>query len=111
FSTVVTETIPLTIMRRVSDTVLIALLALSCVFDTVAQTVVVPSAGLSEPGLATPRFENLLQWGPVTLHPHVSYGVTYGTDVPTGSGDRRDTFIHTLSPGMLFTLKDHWTLD
>ncbi len=98
-------------VRRVSDGVLIALLALSCVFDTAAQTVVVPSAGPSEKGLATPTLENLLQWGPVTLHPHVSYRVTYGTDVPTGSGDRRDTFIHTLSPGMLFTLKDHWTLD
>jgi len=41
----------------------------------------------------------------------VSYRVTYGTDISASPGDRRDTFIHTFSPGMLFTLKDHWILD
>ncbi len=54
---------------------------------------------------------NPLQWGPVTLHPHVSYSFTYGTGVQSGPGQQHDTIDQTLAPGVLFVYGKHWTLD
>jgi hypothetical protein len=55
---------------------------------------------------------NPLQWGPITLHPHISYqftdslGVRSSTNAPPS-----DTIVQSLSPGVLFVLTRHWTLD
>jgi hypothetical protein len=55
---------------------------------------------------------NPLQWGPVTLHPHVNYQFTYGTGVQsTTNQPASDTIIQSLSPGVLFVYGRHWTLD
>jgi hypothetical protein len=54
---------------------------------------------------------NLFQWGPVSLHPHLSYDVSYGNGLQSSQGDRSSTLINTLSPGISFALKSHWFLD
>jgi hypothetical protein len=54
---------------------------------------------------------HLLQWGPVTLRPHVSYQFAYGTGILSGNNKANDTIIQSLAPGMLFVLGPHWTLD
>ena len=52
-----------------------------------------------------------LQWGPVTLRPHVSYQFTYGTGIQSSPGQQHDTVDQSLAPGVLFVLGAHWTLD
>lgn len=55
---------------------------------------------------------NPLQWGPVTLHPHVSYQFTYSTGVQSNTNQpAADTIVQSLSPGVLFVYGRHWTLD
>jgi hypothetical protein len=52
-----------------------------------------------------------LQWGPVTLRPHVFYQFAYGTGILTGGNQPNDTIIQSLAPGILFVLSPRWTLD
>jgi len=53
-----------------------------------------------------------LQWGPVTLRPHANYQFTYGTGVRFSTNQPpADTIVQTFSPGILFELGEHWTLD
>jgi hypothetical protein len=54
---------------------------------------------------------HLLQWGPVTLRPHIYYQFAYGTGILSGNNQANDTIIQDLAPGMLFLLGTHWTLD
>src|ERR1035438_7341602 len=54
---------------------------------------------------------NPLQWGPVALHPHVSYTFTYGTGIQSSPGNPNNTIEQTLAPGLLFVYGPHWTLD
>jgi len=59
------------------------------------------------------------KWGPVTVRPHVYYQFTYGEGIPAGATNTGtstnlvlvDTTIHEFSPGVLFVLGRHWTLD
>jgi hypothetical protein len=52
-----------------------------------------------------------LQWGPVSLRPHVFYQFTYGTDIQSSTNQHNDTVIQSLAPGVLFVLSPRWTLD
>jgi hypothetical protein len=52
-----------------------------------------------------------LQWGPVTLRPHVFYQFTYGTGVQSSPGQQHDTVVQSLAPGVLFVLSPRWALD
>jgi hypothetical protein len=52
-----------------------------------------------------------LQWGPVTLRPHVFYQFAYATGLLSSGNKPNDTFIQSLAPGMLFVLTPRWTLD
>jgi Putative beta-barrel porin 2 len=52
-----------------------------------------------------------LQWGPVTLRPHVFYQFTYGTDILSSTNQHNDTVIQSFAPGVLFVLSPRWTLD
>ena len=55
---------------------------------------------------------NPLQWGPVTLRPHVSYSFTDSLGVRSSTNSPpEDTIVQSLSPGVLFVLTRHWTLD
>jgi len=53
----------------------------------------------------------LLQWGPVALHPHVDYQFLYGNGIQSSPGQQQNTIVQQVSPGVLFNLGDHWTLD
>ena len=52
-----------------------------------------------------------LQWGPVTLHPHLDYQFLYGNGIESSPGQQQGTIVQKVSPGVLFNLGDHWTLD
>ena len=52
-----------------------------------------------------------LQWGPVTLHPHLDYQLSYGNGVQAAPGQPHNTLVNQVSPGILFNFGDHWTLD
>ena len=52
-----------------------------------------------------------LQWGPVTFHPHLDYQFSYGNGIQSSAGQQQNSIVQTVSPGILFNLGDHWTLD
>ena len=52
-----------------------------------------------------------LQWGPFSVHPHVDYQFSYGNGIQSSPGQQQNTIVQQLSPGVLFNLGDHWTLD
>ncbi|MBU6410775.1 MAG: outer membrane beta-barrel protein, partial [Verrucomicrobia bacterium] len=52
-----------------------------------------------------------LQWGPVTLRPHVLYRFVYGNGFESSPGNQQNTVLQQVSPGMLFELGSHLTLD
>jgi hypothetical protein len=54
---------------------------------------------------------HLLRWGSVTLHPHLSYGLTYGSGVQSQPGRSQDTVIQSVSPGINFDVGKNWKLD
>ncbi len=51
------------------------------------------------------------QWGPVTARPHLLYSLVYATGLQSSTNHPQDTFIHEISPGILFDLGKHWSLD
>jgi len=62
-------------------------------------------------GFLSALMGNPFQWGPVTLRPHVSYQFLYGNGIQSSVNQQQATVIQTFSPGLLFVLGDHWTLD
>jgi hypothetical protein len=74
-------------------------------------------AGTSQLSVAAPASpqdflaSTLLQWGPVNLHPHLAYDVSYGNNLQPSQGQRANTLINTVSPGLLASLGDRWSLD
>lgn len=65
----------------------------------------------ADKGGGFPPASHLFSAGPVTLRPHMDYQVTYGTGIQSTPGQQHNTFIHQLSPGMLFAIGTHWALD
>jgi hypothetical protein len=53
----------------------------------------------------------LLQWGPVTVRPHVNYQFLSGGGIQSAPGQSHDTIVQSVSPGVLFEISPHWTLD
>jgi hypothetical protein len=51
------------------------------------------------------------QWGPLTLHPHVLYHFLYGNGIESSPGQQQNSIVQTVSPGILFNLGSHWSLD
>lgn len=69
-------------------------------------------ADTSAPPAASPSQGPLpLQWGPVQFHPHLLYRFSYGDGIGSSPGRDSTTAIQELSPGLLFQLGSHWTLD
>jgi hypothetical protein len=78
----------------------------------------VPLAGTSQLGAginlgsgAMLAGEDLLRWGPLKLHPHLTYRVSYATDLQPASGELTDTMINEFSPGLAINIGENWTLD
>src|SRR5436190_17387765 len=54
---------------------------------------------------------NLLQWGPVTLHPHFFYSLSHADGLLAAPGDPESTLINQFSAGLTFVIGTHWNLD
>lgn len=62
------------------------------------------------PGIVTTG-PSPLRLGRLQMFPHVSYQLSYGNSLQSGPGQRTDTFVHELAPGMQLQWGDHWSLD
>jgi hypothetical protein len=49
--------------------------------------------------------------GPLHLHPHIFYSLSYGNGLQSQPGNQSTSFINTLSPGMAVDIGSHWHLD
>jgi hypothetical protein len=80
-----------------------------------------PTAATNQPETVPPQtttttpgpsaIERYLDWGPVHLHPHLLYRVSYGNGLQSAPGEKATTVINELSPGMLIDVGNHWHLD
>ena len=61
----------------------------------------------AETGAPTQPF----QCGPVVIRPHALYRYLYGTGVSSSPGQQQSTIVQQVSPGVMFDLGTHWTLD
>lgn len=52
-----------------------------------------------------------LQWGPIGVHPRISYSIMYGNGIQRRPGEQTKSTIQTIAPGVLFNLGNRWTLD
>jgi len=64
-----------------------------------------PSVGGFEAG------GDLLQWGPITAQPRLTYRFEHNSDVANEQGVRRSTNLHTVSTGLGLRLTEQWSLD
>jgi hypothetical protein len=77
-----------------------------------------PFAGTSQLSVAPPLTSapsassaGLLQLGPVHLFPHLRYSVSYGNSLQSSPGQRANSLINEVAPGIFLRLGDHWSLD
>jgi hypothetical protein len=61
--------------------------------------------------LPVEQLPSMFIWGPVRLRPHVDYRLSYGDGIQAAPGQQLKTFINQISPGVMFELGNHWTLD
>lgn len=51
-------------------------------------------------------------WGPIDVHPHLFYTVTYGNGLSAESGlGNEKNLINTVAPGFLLDFGTHWSID
>ncbi len=55
--------------------------------------------------------EDPLKVGPVVIHPHPIYRFLYGNGIQATPGQQENTVINQITPGVLFAIGSHWTLD
>jgi hypothetical protein len=65
-----------------------------------------PGVAAAAPSEATP-----FQLGPVSLLPHVFYRFLSGDGIPAAGSNHVSTIIQEISPGILFNIGSHWSLD
>ena len=53
----------------------------------------------------------LWDFGPVHLHPHLLYSISYGNGIQTQPGNQSKTLVNTISPGIAADIGSHWHLD
>jgi hypothetical protein len=63
------------------------------------------------PAPSTAPARGLLDWGPIHLHPHPFYRITYGNGIQSSPGNPTKTLINELSPGIGIDIGTHWHLD
>ena len=61
------------------------------------------------PGGATSH--RIWDFGPVHLHPHLLYSISYGDGIQSQPGSKSKTLINTIMPGMTADIGSHWHLD
>jgi hypothetical protein len=67
--------------------------------------------GNSQDALQLPDFLDLMRWGPVTLHPHVDYTLSYGSGIESAPGTQNSSLVQEVTPGVLLNIGTHWTID
>jgi len=55
--------------------------------------------------------EQPFQYGPLALHPHVDYNISYGDGITVSPTNHQNTAIQEISPGIYMELGRHWSLD
>lgn len=55
--------------------------------------------------------DQLLQYGPITLHPHASYGLSYAIGIQTSTNSTANSLVQQFAPGMTVNVGRHLTLD
>ncbi len=60
---------------------------------------------------AIPGPADFLNWGPISAHPHLSYDFTYGDGLQATPGKPTKSIIQQVTPGALFVIGSHWTVD
>ena len=64
------------------------------------------------PASSTPSAQpGLLDWGQFHLRPHLLYRISYGNGLQSSPGQKENTVINEISPGMLLEMGSHWRLD
>lgn len=115
------------ISRLASTTLLCAVLLVAPVY---AQVIVAPSSASTPPleagsltstdtaqkpasNMASALSSGLplIQRGPIGVRPHFVYQVLYGDGIEAGPGNQRDSYIQSVSPGLLFDIGKYWKLD
>lgn len=72
-------------------------------------TNVVSTNEIATPVVTPPQ--RLLDWGPIHLHPHPFYRISYGNGIQASPGNQEKTLINEISPGVAIELGTHWHLD
>jgi hypothetical protein len=71
------------------------------------QSEVFPPAGTVSRRLDNPLFK----WGPVGVRPRIFYRILHGDGILVGASNQVSTVIQEISPGILFDIGSHWSLD
>jgi hypothetical protein len=58
-----------------------------------------------------PSPADFLFWGPVTVHPHVDYSVTYGNGIQSQPGQPNTSLVQTFTPAATFVIGNHTTIN
>ncbi len=58
-----------------------------------------------------PEIQTPLQWGPFQVHAHLLYRLLYTDGLQAQPGQRSQTAINEISPGVLVDLGPHWKMD
>lgn len=67
-----------------------------------------PPIATADGGRPVPPF---LRWGPISAHPSLAYGITYGNGFAAGPASHGSSTLQTLSPGLGLTIGEHWSTD
>jgi len=60
---------------------------------------------------APPQPAHPFTLGPVAIHPHPLYQFLYGNGIESSPGETQNTIVQEFSPGVLFDIGPHWSLD
>jgi hypothetical protein len=52
-----------------------------------------------------------LDWGQFHIRPHLLYRISYGNGIQSSPGQKENTVINEVSPGLLLEIGTHWRLD
>jgi hypothetical protein len=103
--------------RAVLPPALLLLSLVGCVTGALAQSILAPSSADLEKTPGAQLLASLVPevisplFAPSEFHPHLLYQFIYGDGIPASPGNHLKTVIQQISPGLLLTFGNHWSLD
>jgi len=103
--------------RAVLPPALLLLSLVGSVTGALAQSILAPSSADLEKTPGAQLLASLVPevisplFAPSEFHPHLSYQFIYGDGIPAAPGNHLKTIIQEISPGLLLTFGNHWSLD